>query len=126
MRVVFYNPKTKMLYTHEYNNPWYYILKLRCDCFRLQKYNQFGSRFAREVEKQGGLEEISYIVSDSVPFLNNYNNEFISYAGKPFMENWIKAHPGEATEPIKSFDELNLAVSHKHDWDNRMDMYPVT
>jgi len=121
MKITFYNPKTKMLYTQTYNNPWYYILKLRCDCFRLIQYNKYGSRFAREVNHQGGIENISYIVSNSIPFLNNY--QFESYENNKFIEQWIQEHPGEAVEPIKSFDELNIAISHKHDWDNRKDMY---
>lgn len=124
MKITFYNPKTKMLYTQDYDKPWYYILKLRCDCFRVSKYNKYGSKFSREILKQGGLEKISYIVSDSIPFCNNYNNEFISYAGQISIEQWIDTHPGESTIPIQSFEELNLAVSHKHDWDTRQDMYP--
>ena len=125
MKMTFYNPKTKMLYTQEYKNPWYYILKLRCDCFRLQHYNKFGSRFARELIQQGGIEKFSYIVSDSIPFPNNYDNIFASYNDNSFIENWINEHPGENTKPIESFDELNLAISHRHDWDNRNDMYPI-
>ena len=121
MKIIFYNPKSKMMYTQDYKNPWYYILKLRCDCFRISKYGKFGSRFARKVIENGGLEEISYVVSDSIPFYNN--EEFVSYDGQTCVEEWLKLHPGEAIEPIRNFEELNIAIMHRHDWDKRKDMY---
>lgn len=124
MKITFYNSKTKMLYTQTFKHPWYYILKLRCDCYRLEHYGKYGSNFAREIQRQGGLKEISYIVSNSIPFSDNYDNIFENYNGNEFIEQWIDMHPGESTQPIQSSEELNLAISHKHDWDERPDMYP--